>query len=547
LLALGGLWVGYQTAVASDVSPLGILGDPLARYLRTRGGAVWELKLLLLALLLVGFLRVPLRPLGVVGLVLAGGFLFATSLTSHAAAFPRAPELVTFIDWLHQLAAGAWLGSLVATLVLLPEALRTRPPERAALLAALVPRLSVLAMVSVGLLVLTGVFGALIQVGRPEAFGTIYGISLLVKIGGLAPMLLVAALNLLVFKPRLAAGVHSAVQARGEQVLQLARRFGLAVAAEVLLGVGILFATGVLTAAEPARDVWMREPKPVDEMARAEDLSVRLQIAPGRVGQNHFTITPRDGTGPASEVQRVQMRFTYLDQALGRGTRIAEPAGGNTYVIESSDLSAAGRWQVDVAIRRMDREDTLAAYLVDVGVPTGPNNGSAIPLPALQGSAASWGLALLLAALLGLGWTLGSAALKRGYRPGLTLFFSLAMMTSVAMVVGAADFSTDYLSLRNPVPVTPASLERGKEIYFASGCPTCHGDEGRGDGPMGLVLQPRPADFRIHMAAGHTDGQLFDWISNGYPASAMPAFRDTIPEQDRWYLINFIRTFAGDE
>jgi hypothetical protein len=64
---------------------------------------------------------------------------------------------------------------------------------------------------------------------------------------------------------------------------------------------------------------------------------------------------------------------------------------------------------------------------------------------------------------------------------------------------------------------------------------------------MGLVLQPRPADFRIHMAAGHTDGQLFDWISNGYPASAMPAFRDTIPEQDRWYLINFIRTFAGDE
>lgn len=32
---------------------------------------------------------------------------------------------------------------------------------------------------------------------------------------------------------------------------------------------------------------------------------------------------------------------------------------------------------------------------------------------------------------------------------------------------------------------------------------------GRGDGPLAASLRPRPADFRVHMAAGHTDGELF--------------------------------------
>jgi copper transport protein len=46
------------------------------------------------------------------------------------------------------------------------------------------------------------------------------------------------------------------------------------------------------------------------------------------------------------------------------------------------------------------------------------------------------------------------------------------------------------------------------------------------------------------MAAGHTDGELFDWLSNGVPGTAMPAYRDSLSETDRWNLINYIRKFA---
>ena len=103
----------------------------------------------------------------------------------------------------------------------------------------------------------------------------------------------------------------------------------------------------------------------------------------------------------------------------------------------------------------------------------------------------------------------------------------------------------DIANVRNPIPADAASLARGEAIYNDAGCAACHGDTGRGDGPAGLRLVPRPADFRVHMAAGHTDGQLFYWVGYGVPGTAMPAFRDTLGDEDRWHVINYLRTFAN--
>ncbi len=73
----------------------------------------------------------------------------------------------------------------------------------------------------------------------------------------------------------------------------------------------------------------------------------------------------------------------------------------------------------------------------------------------------------------------------------------------------------------------------------------CHGPTGKGDGPLGLTLVPRPADLTIHAVPGvHTDGQLYEWITNGFPGSAMPAWRNSLSDTDRWNLVNFIRTMA---
>jgi mono/diheme cytochrome c family protein len=63
---------------------------------------------------------------------------------------------------------------------------------------------------------------------------------------------------------------------------------------------------------------------------------------------------------------------------------------------------------------------------------------------------------------------------------------------------------------------------------------------------LGIGLNPRPADFRTHLAAGHTDAQLYDWITNGVPGTAMPPFGSELSETDRWNVLNYIKaTFGG--
>ncbi len=49
-------------------------------------------------------------------------------------------------------------------------------------------------------------------------------------------------------------------------------------------------------------------------------------------------------------------------------------------------------------------------------------------------------------------------------------------------------------ALLAPSPATAGDAEAGK-TPFASVCSSCHGMGGKGDGPVGAVLQPPPRDF----------------------------------------------------
>jgi len=104
----------------------------------------------------------------------------------------------------------------------------------------------------------------------------------------------------------------------------------------------------------------------------------------------------------------------------------------------------------------------------------------------------------------------------------------------------------DVANIRDPVPPDERSLAIGRDVYTTY-CETCHGETGRGDGPTGLRLVPRPADLRIHTAPGvHTDGELFYWVSYGFPNSAMPAWKDVLTEEQRWSVLNYARAAFGN-
>jgi len=76
---------------------------------------------------------------------------------------------------------------------------------------------------------------------------------------------------------------------------------------------------------------------------------------------------------------------------------------------------------------------------------------------------------------------------------------------------------------------------------FATNCTQCHGDTGLGDGELAGTLPAPPANFRVHVPF-HPDGVLFTWISDGISGTGMPAWSGELSEQERWDLVNFLRS-----
>ena len=87
----------------------------------------------------------------------------------------------------------------------------------------------------------------------------------------------------------------------------------------------------------------------------------------------------------------------------------------------------------------------------------------------------------------------------------------------------------------------------GKALFIRNGCAVCHGNSGRGDGPVASSLKPPPRDFRDR--ASYKKGRGVEAISEtiklGVPKSAMPAYPHIVPA-DRRLLALFIESLQSE-
>ncbi len=177
-------------------------------------------------------------------------YLLFASLVSHADAVAQGSFWATAADFIHLTAASVWVGGLIALSPLFAWSRRALDDDaRPGFLSGAVRRFSVLAGTSLGLLLITGFFNALVEVSSwKDLLHTAYGRALVLKLVFIFPLLGAALLNALLLRPRVVKAQSLSPTADRLRLL-LAR--GMAV--EAALAVVVLVAVGILTQYTPAR------------------------------------------------------------------------------------------------------------------------------------------------------------------------------------------------------------------------------------------------------------------------------------------------------
>lgn len=93
--------------------------------------------------------------------------------------------------------------------------------------------------------------------------------------------------------------------------------------------------------------------------------------------------------------------------------------------------------------------------------------------------------------------------------------------------------------VKNPVASNEQSIDAGKVIYTKN-CYDCHGKKGKGDGPKSGDLDKSPKDFTKELFQKQTDGTIFWKITEG--RKPMASFKKDLTEEQRWQVINYVRT-----
>lgn len=309
--------------------------------------------------------------------------LILIGLRSHAAASDAIGPLVA--DVAHLAAAGTWLAGLLALVVLGAGAFGSLADGA---MRQAVPRFSALAVVSIGLVAVTGLYAAWLQVGDLAALGTDYGLVLLAKLAVVGAALTLGGINYL------DAGRNLSI-AGG-----LRRRVGAELA---LAGVVIVLTANLTTGSPPAQLATVQVP-PNDGQA-----AFALALQPGAPGPNRALVSPPP---PGVHVGTVELQLERLDQTGTTTVELRqdpEAAHGTRFVVDGVLLPPDSRWSAVAVMRDGDGTETERGrftFAVDAERLV-VDRGFSLQLGHLLAGA------LLFGGLLSLGYWLGGGTLPR--------------------------------------------------------------------------------------------------------------------------------------
>jgi cytochrome c553 len=125
----------------------------------------------------------------------------------------------------------------------------------------------------------------------------------------------------------------------------------------------------------------------------------------------------------------------------------------------------------------------------------------------------------------------------------ITLIFSIFLITCSLSVFGQEwSVPEEDKNMENPLELNDENTEAGKEIYITN-CKACHGDPGLEN--YNAALNPIPPDPASEQMQNLTDGEIFYVLKEG-KGVLMVSFAPVLSEDQRWQLVQYIRSLGGD-
>jgi copper transport protein len=271
----------------------------------------------------------------------------------HAAASTAAPLVEVGLQWLHIMAASAWIGGIALAWLLLRE---RRDGERP---IVEIRRFSRIAGYALGVVLVTGALRAIDERGGLSAIGRIfagtYGLALLLKVLVVLVLVLLGAWNRYRSIPRM------------EHDSGMLRRL---MTVELVGAVGVFGLTGVLTGLPPVTSLHQTTPIPAAISATASDfattVTITLTVTPGTPGPNDFrakvtdfdTDKPLDATG-------VTLMFQPVGNAnVGQSTLEMQKGTNGNWTASGTNISLAGVWGVTAVVQTGSTSASVSLTLI---------------------------------------------------------------------------------------------------------------------------------------------------------------------------------------
>jgi copper transport protein len=286
--------------------------------------------------------------LGPLVLVPAVGLLPTLSAAGHAR---TSGTLALVADLAHIVAGSVWVGGLAFTVLALLRAGEDRWP----LAARAVPVFSMLAVGSVGLLILAGSVRGYEEIVPSDVgarhvpraiwngvWHTTYGQLLLAKILLVVPLLGLGAYNNRFAVPRLRKQIASVLEQR---------RFLRAAGAELTIMAVILGVTAVLVTEPPAK-ASIKPPKLFNTTVPLGNLELNMTIEPARTGPNVIHLYTSTQRGVPAPTAAAKLSATLPSKNLGPLRIPLQRIGPFHYTVAGATFPYAGEWQVTIEARR---------------------------------------------------------------------------------------------------------------------------------------------------------------------------------------------------